>query len=72
MAWYLVYKPKQWGGLGIRNLKSFYKDLLSKNIWRLLNEDVGRAHLVGNKYLFGLDRPWDMLSSEEILSGSCF
>lgn len=49
--WNILCKPKECGGLGIQNLELQNKCLLSKWLYRLLNEDGVWQKLLRRKYL---------------------
>jgi hypothetical protein len=51
--WDLICRPKDQGGLGIIDLEIQNKCLLSKWLFKLLNEDGMWQSLIRNKYLGG-------------------
>ena len=51
LAWEILCQPKFQGGLGIHNLDVQNKCLLSRQLFKLLNEDDLWQELLRNKYL---------------------
>jgi hypothetical protein len=49
--WEILCRPKDQGGLAIVDLETRYKCLLSKWLFKLLNEDGLWQNLLRNKYL---------------------
>jgi hypothetical protein len=49
--WSIICTPKEYGGLGVLNLNLQNKCLLSKWLFRLINEDGVWQNLFMNKYL---------------------
>lgn len=51
LAWWKMYIPKEKGGMGFRDLCSFNKALLAKQVWRLIgNNDSLCAKILRAKY----------------------
>jgi hypothetical protein len=49
--WHIICRPKEQGGLGILDLDIQNKCLLSKWLYKLINEDGAWQQLLRNKYL---------------------
>ncbi|XP_068466531.1 uncharacterized mitochondrial protein AtMg00310-like [Phaseolus vulgaris] len=57
VSWEDVCKPKEEGGLGIRDIRRFNYALLAKWRWRIVSEEKGRwKDLLVSKYGMNLDR----------------
>jgi hypothetical protein len=49
LVWDHIFKPKKWGGIGLRSIISLNKMLHLKNIWRLIFGQVGWCSLLKEK-----------------------
>jgi hypothetical protein len=61
-SWETIYKPKNEGGLGIRNLELVNKGMINNTVWRLVHDSNSNvAKIIKAKYfpytLFGLLLP---------------
>jgi len=51
VSWEVVCKPKEEGGLGVRDIRKFNTSLLAKWRWRYISEETGRwKELLESKY----------------------
>jgi len=58
VSWEMVCKPKEEGGLGIRDIRKFNYALLAKWRWRFLTEEKGRwKEMLVSKYGTNVDTP---------------
>ena len=57
VSWANVYKPKEEGGLGVKDIRMFNCALLAKWKWRLLSEEKGIwKEILVSKYCLGANR----------------
>ncbi|XP_057811823.1 uncharacterized mitochondrial protein AtMg00310-like [Salvia miltiorrhiza] len=66
--WELMCKPKEWGGMGFRNLKAFNRALLAKQQWRLIRNPTS---LVARVFKAKYYRDTDIMTAE-VKSGASF